>query len=484
MLRGIHMNDLDLLLLLGPLVLILAIACEVAWRNRYVPQWLARKVLHIAAVGSCALVPLLLEDLALLRWIVIGSEFILIWLVVSGRLFDQDGSKSWGILLFPVPYLFLLYVESDRWLIALPMAILAFADSFAALAGLFFSHRFFRFTADPKSMTASVAFVLVSILVMVFFPEIRSFLAVVPLWASIAMVGVIALLLTGIEALASRGTDNLFIPLAAWLLVKEITTASIHTSFITSLVITCALAIIFTWACIRMRLLTLGGAIAASLIGVWVMYFAGAFWLIPLFVFLAGSTLFGRLNRTAATTDRKHGKPRDAIQVICNGGVFAAAASIPDPQLAQMAMGASIAVSAADTWASEIGMAFRGRTIDITTGRNVPSGLSGGISLAGSAGALFASLLFAVLAVVLMDRSGLQMLPFMIAGMGGMLVDSLFGSKLQPHFRCADGSLSDERRSGSKRISGFNWMSNDAVNIISNIIVTAAVVLLFDRALH
>ena len=475
------MNDLDLLLLLGPLVLILAIACEVAWRNRYVPQWLARKVLHIAAVGSCALVPLWLGDLALLRWIVAGSEIVLIWLVVSGRLFDQDGARSWGIVLFPLIYLFLLSIEEDRWLITLPMAVLALSDALTAVAGILLSSRFFRFTSDPKSAIGSSTFFIVTIVVILLFPEARSIIFSVPLWASAVLLIVIALLLTAIEALASRGTDNLFIPLAAWLLIKHLSFASLHSSFVIGLGITCALAFVFIAIGMRMRWLTLGGAIAASLIGLWVMYFAGPLWLIPLFVFLIGSTLIGRSGRSMAS-DPKHGKPRDAIQVICNGGVFAAAASIPDPQLAHFAMGASIAVSAADTWASEIGMAFRGRTIDIASGRLIPPGLSGGISLAGSAGALLASVLFGAIGMLLIDRDRWILLLFIaIAGMSGMLLDSLLGSKLQPRFQANDGSLSDVRHSGSKQISGVRWMTNDAVNIISNLIITVLSLLLFDR---
>ena len=477
------MNDLDLLLLLGPLVLILAIACEVAWRNRYVPQWLARKVLHITAVGACAIAPLLLEDLALLRWIVIGSELLLIWLVISGRLFDQDGSKSWGILLFPLPYLFLLYVEADRWLIALPMAVLALADSLAALAGIFFSHRFFRFTADPKSVIGSAVFFVVTFCVFLLFPPIRSLLLLMPLLNWIVLLLVIALLVTAIEALASRGTDNFFIPIAVWLLVKEVPMLQRSPSIAIGLAAACICSLFFTLISMRMRWLTLGGAIAASFVGLWVMYFAGPLWLVPLFIFLIGSTSIGRFTRSGGSSDRKHGKPRDAIQVICNGGVFTVAASFPDQDLSHLAMAASIAISAADTWASEIGLAFRGRTIDIATGRQVPPGLSGGISIAGSLGALFASVIFGAMAMLFIERDRTLIFSIIVtAGMCGMLIDSLLGSKMQARYQNSDGSLSDMPDSGSKRISGSAWMTNDAMNIISNAIVTMTFVLLFERS--
>ena len=46
-------NDTTVLLVLGAWVAVLTVAMETLDRRRVFPQWLARKVLHVGAVGAC-----------------------------------------------------------------------------------------------------------------------------------------------------------------------------------------------------------------------------------------------------------------------------------------------------------------------------------------------------------------------------------------------------------------------------------------------
>jgi len=68
------MDDLLIILPATLLTGILAVLFELSWRKLIIPQWLARKFLHIAAVGACAIVPLYLNSLQLLSYLVFGFE--------------------------------------------------------------------------------------------------------------------------------------------------------------------------------------------------------------------------------------------------------------------------------------------------------------------------------------------------------------------------------------------------------------------------
>ncbi len=476
-----------MLLVLGPAVLLLAIACETLWRNRYMPQWVARKVLHVGAVGACALVPFWLEDLALLRIIVIVCELVLIWLVLKGHLFEhKGGQRSWGIVLFPFAYLILLFLEQERWLIALPMTILAFSDAIAAAVGNLWGRDGHRLTGDPKTVIGSAGFFITTLILLLAFPSFTGLLTGMSGWQTWAFLITITLMLTAMEAMGSRGWDNFFIPLAAWLLIRELDALPmvLRDELATAIGIAMILAMAFLFLTVRMGWLRTGGAIAAALIGLWVIYFAGQAWLIPLFLFLMASTFIGRMyGKTANLADSKHGKARDAIQVLCNGAIYAAIPAILDHPLASVAMAASIAISAADTWASEIGIAFRGTTRDIIGWNKVPPGLSGGISLAGSAGALVGSFVFGLLGaglVRMMEFFWPMVLLITVSGVAGMLLDSVLGSRFQRKYMLEDGTVSDRPLIAARLVPGRRSLNNDLVNLLSNGIITGAVILLLE----
>jgi uncharacterized protein (TIGR00297 family) len=194
-------------------------------------------------------------------------------------------------------------------------------------------------------------------------------------------------------------------------------------------------------------------------------------------VFFASSTLLGKLTRNTGTSDAKHGRPRDAEQVWSNGGVYLAAALLLPGDLAHFGMVVSMAVATADTWASEIGMAVRGRTLDLRTGRIVPPGLSGGISLAGTMGAVAGAVVLAIAAGVLLRTTPAFLAQIAAWGVAGMLLDSLLGAWFQVRYRAADGSWRDQPGEGPTLQRGLAWMTNDRVNLLSIALITALALL-------
>ncbi|QQR86594.1 MAG: DUF92 domain-containing protein [Flavobacteriales bacterium] len=243
--------------------------------------------------------------------------------------------------------------------------------------------------------------------------------------------------------------------------------------------IAAGLALPFIWLCLRLKILTLGGGVMAGLIAMAVVASQGWPWLIPLFVFLISGVLLGRLNKTART-DAKHGKPRDAVQVFCNGGVYAVLALFAGNE-AFIWMAVSICISTCDTWASEVGMYARWPTINLATFKRVPIGLSGGVSLAGTMAGFVGAFVVGMVTwpIAFPELSGHNAWSVVLAtaimafvpslwlaaiGSAGMLLDSLLGAFLQAKYD--DGAGISDR--GTRQVGGFRWMTNDLVNLISN----------------
>jgi uncharacterized protein (TIGR00297 family) len=468
-------NDTTILLVLGAVVSVLAIGMETLARRGVFPQWLCRKVLHLGAVGACAVAPLILTDIAALAMIVAASALLLLALVGTGVLFREEGGRrSWGIALFPLPYLVLLLLFKEpeqRWLIALPMLVLAVSDALAAVVGTLVNSPSFTLTGDRKTLGGSLTFVFSTWCILSFFPSpLTAFPTAQLVWIAL----LVSVLLAAAEALGSNGRDNLYIPSAAAMLLYGLA-ATDPISVVMPAFIALPFAALFVLITVRKGWLTLGGAVAASLLGVWVIYFQGPVWLVPLAVFFSSSTLLGKiLQSRSSTSDAKQGKPRDATQVFANGGIYGlAAALLPTPE-AHLIMALSMTVATADTWASEIGIALKGRTYDILGFKRVPVGLSGGISAGGTLGAVGGALLLGlVCALLLQGPTSLFIMAGILAGLGlaGMFIDSILGSLLQARYQGPNGTLQDRSTQGALLVSGAAWMSNDAVNLTSNVLI-------------
>jgi uncharacterized protein (TIGR00297 family) len=474
-------NDSTVLIVLGVAVALLAVGMEVLARRRVLPQWLCRKVLHLGAVGACAAAPLLLRDLAALTMVIAGAELLLLALVGSRVLFrEADGRPSWGIALFPLPYLALLLLfpaPEQRTLIVLPMLLLAVSDALAAVIGTLLTTPSFTLTGDRKTVGGSLTFALSSGLILAIVPGP---LHTLPLLHFQGAVFLFAFVLTAAEALGSNGRDNLYIPSAAAMLLVGLSFRQEELHLL-SAVIALPFAALFVIFTVQRYWLTIGGAVAAAFLGVWVILFQGVLWLTPLTVFFVGSTLLGKLLRARGraggndgTSDAKHGQPRDAAQVFANGGIYGLAAAILPTTDAQFIMALSMTAATADTWASEIGIALKGRTYDIVGLRPVPVGLSGGISVGGTLGAAAGALLLALVGAMLIDATESPWaVTTLLTGLGlaSMLLDSVLGSVLQAKYRGPSGALQDTDAEGAMLVRGAAWMSNDAVNLVSNLIV-------------
>lgn len=222
---------------------------------------------------------------------------------------------------------------------------------------------------------------------------------------------------------------------------------------------------------LRLRLLTARGTAAALVVGALTLSATGWAGVLVLFAFFLPSSLVSRLSRPPEAGLDPKGEQRDALQVFANGLAPAAGAALaawlgPDG-LAWMMLVGGLSVAAADTWATAIGSWSRQQPRHLPTGRPVPRGTNGGVTILGSVGAAAGALVIGLVALV--GPGARPVLAAVIIGMAGMFLDAVLGGALQGRFhceRCGQPSEWPRHRCGTRtvQVGGIRWLTNDAVN--------------------
>lgn len=248
-----------------------------------------------------------------------------------------------------------------------------------------------------------------------------------------------------------------------------------------------ALALVVSIAARRSHSLTMGGAVAAPIVGTLAIA-AGWSWGLLLSAFFLSASALSRLGarRKAelAGSIAQKGAERDAVQVLANGGVFAASALgyllAPSPLWYTTAIGA-LAASTADTWATEVGTLSGNETLSIISGSKVAPGTSGGVTLIGT-GAAAAGAFFIAGGAALASWP----VPFAAVALGGIagaLTDSLLGATLQARRWCDVCARATERLvhncgTVTRHAGGIAGFDNDAVNAVCSVVGALVAILL------
>jgi uncharacterized protein (TIGR00297 family) len=177
------------------------------------------------------------------------------------------------------------------------------------------------------------------------------------------------------------------------------------------------------------------------------------------FVLTHLATRFGRSRKQSrAIAERSSG--RDAAQVLANVGcaALAAACAYLFPGRASLLAGsiAALAEAATDTVSSEIGKAAAKNARMITSGRVVPAGTDGAISMPGTLAGILAAALIGLEAFATGILTLRTAAIASTSGILGMFFDSLIGATL-------------ERR---------GWLTNNGVNLVSTGFSVIAAILL------
>lgn len=263
------------------------------------------------------------------------------------------------------------------------------------------------------------------------------------------------------------------------------------TQFLLGLVLGAAMAVGGYWK----RALSQSGAVAAAVVGTVIFGLGGWAWGVLLVAFFVASSALSLYNprRKAEVAEEKFekGSRRDWAQVAANGGWAALLALLmwqrPAPWLFPALIG-TLATVTADTWATELGTLSPTPPRLVTTGRVVPPGTNGAVSLMGTLAALVGGLFIGTLAYPLVLAGGAPLLAFnplwlpslaALSGLVGAFTDSLLGATVQRVYYCPQCDTETERtlhRCGTAThpLRGWRWMDNDMVNFLSSVAGSAA----------
>jgi uncharacterized protein (TIGR00297 family) len=222
---------------------------------------------------------------------------------------------------------------------------------------------------------------------------------------------------------------------------------------------------------LRAGALDRSGALAAFAIGAIVFAALGWAGAAVLFAFFVPATLLSRLGkrRKRALVDVGKTGPRDALQVLANGGIAAvcAAGAVVFGKPWNAAFAGAFAAAAADTWGTEIGTLAKQRARSILNGQPIPTGMSGGVTAAGTLAEIAGA---AVVALVTFGTGVAAIVPVAVAGITGATLDSILGATVQelrycPH--CERSCETDPHVCGTPTYlrRGRHAISNDAVNL-------------------
>lgn len=231
------------------------------------------------------------------------------------------------------------------------------------------------------------------------------------------------------------------------------------------------------------RSLSASGALGAFVMGVvtlWTVRFEG--FLLFLLFFLS-CNIVGKISKRIRSVwepvDRsveKKGSRRDAMQVLANGLMTVLAALLwyyTGKASALVMFGAAVAEATSDTFAGEVGRLSKRDPVSILTMKPIEKGLSGGVTLLGTAAAFFSSLAIASCWYLWFKTSIAQTAIVCILGFAGSVVDSFLGAFVQAMYRDPDtGKLTEhDTKNGQslELVRGIRWMDNDMVNLMSNV---------------
>lgn len=402
--------------------------------------------------------------------------------------------ETWGTVAFPVALLVALGVcwtadPSRVYVLRTAFLVLALSDPLAAFVGGRVGWGAFRVNGQTKTAAGTAAFVVSA-----------AGLAGLGLWAwgpeafGTAEIASGALVVAGLagtaEALATKGWDNLWVVIAV---IVALVALDRQPEAAGVLVLALAVAVGFAWAAWRVGFLDLSGALAAGVLawgvlGLGPLAVGGWGWAAAGLTFFFTSSVLSKLGRRRkrdAEARAAKGSRRDAGQVAANGGVagvlLALTVFVPARWQGVLFLGylGAFAAAAADTWGTEVGTWVGGATRDVLRWRPVPPGESGGVSLAGSLGALAGALVVATVAVpflsetVTLGRAVATLAAVGGAGVVGAWADSVLGATVQARFVLPDGTRTERPETDGTPLplaSGWRPMTNDRVNLACTLV--------------
>ncbi|MCP4660411.1 MAG: hypothetical protein GY856_33840 [bacterium] len=186
------------------------------------PEW-TRKLVHLGGGVTCLFFPFLVHS----PWVVLVLALAMSGLFAAAAHTGLLGSlhgverRSRGAEYFPLAVFLVFLMAGERsWLYLAAVLVLAVADAFAALIGSRYGVIRYEVEDEHKTLEGSLVFLIIAFLA-VHLPTLL--LTELPRVTCVLAAVLVAILVTGFEAISLRGADNLFVPLAVVVVLRKIT---------------------------------------------------------------------------------------------------------------------------------------------------------------------------------------------------------------------------------------------------------------------
>ena len=298
----------------------------------------------------------------------------------------------------------------------------------------------------------------------------------------------IAIFATLLELFTSRGLDNITVTLGASFLAYLFVNFSGAENYLVPILLT-PLIIALAY---KKKALTLSGIIAAIAVDIVISVTLGNFGFTVLLAFfgcgIAVDKIKKRNKKAGQSVKRgieKRGDCRDHVQVLANSLVSAILAILyflTGNRIFIIAFVASLAEALADTAASGIGVLY-GKAFDPFRMRPCAPGVSGGMSLLGTAASAVGAILISLIGLAFNAYDFASAIIIAVTATLGAIFDSFLGSLVQVKYKCQICDLVTERQEHCGRPtvkhSGLRIVNNDTVNLLGTLFAAMLSALLY-----
>lgn len=348
--------------------------------------------------------------------------------------------------------------------------ITSFGDGFSGIFGQLITKKNPRICGN-KTLYGTLAGLFASFLSLYIFSLVYSM--PLQLW-QMAFVAVLAVLL---ELITRNGLDNISVPLSSFLFIYAFLYYPPIMQYLCPILLTPAVI----WLATEKKVLTRGGILCAVILDAIISVILGNLGFLALLLFLVLGVASDKIKHAG---ENQKSECRSYFQVFANAAPAAACAvcyAIHPHVAFLIGFLAAMGESLADTMASGIGARDK-RVLDLFRMKKCEVGMSGGMSLLGTAAGALGAFLMMLLGYAF---TGGIVLPFVLGGIAaflGCIFDSLLGSLVQGKFRCAVCGALVEREEHCKkktvRVRGFAFFDNDTVNFTSSLFAAILAIVL------
>jgi len=276
---------LDFVVAMGVLILLCSVIIISKYFSKHLTPEGARKIIHVT-MGCVALsLPFIINYRLTVVFLGIVAIVFLLFLRIHKGLRLGVGTallgierKSLGDIYFVISIVIVFLMHNSTFEYIIPIAILTFADSVAALVGINYG----RYNMaqhnqeDPKSREGSIMFFIVAFICALVPLQLMTEIGRAEVLLISALIGIIA---TGIEVISRHGNDNLLLPLLTYSILRYNIYQSLETMLVNIGIMSFLLLIVFLIH--KVTNITKLSMTYSLVVAYLVMILGGVIWMLP-----------------------------------------------------------------------------------------------------------------------------------------------------------------------------------------------------------